>query len=290
VFSNIDGEPPLERDLLIHLKPNGDNSPKTKRIHILNKNLDALTYPLLYPNGEQGWGEDMALFKPNNTNPKGRKRVTLKMYYSYLFSIRDTFSPFLHAGKLTQQYIVDGYIKSEANDLNFIRHHQSTLRAESYTTLVQHAESDAQQDGLLPGRRVILPSTFQGSAMAIVSKFGKPDYFITMTCNPQWLEIIENKLYNEKTENRPDLVARVFKLKLNQLVDDLTKNGILGKVIAKVHVIEFQKRGLPHAHMLIILKAEDKPLTPILIDKVVCAEIPDKETHPRLFDVVWWTM
>ena len=29
-------------------------------------------------------------------------------------------------------------------------------------------------------------------AMAIVRKFGKPDLFITMTCNPHWKEITEN--------------------------------------------------------------------------------------------------
>lgn len=108
VFSTMDGEPPLDRDLVIHLRPTGTNY-KTKRIHILNKNLDALTYPLLYPNGEQGWGADLALYKPNVViaNPNARKRVTMKMYYSYLFSVRDAFSPILCAGKLTQQYFVD---------------------------------------------------------------------------------------------------------------------------------------------------------------------------------------
>jgi len=31
-------------------------------------------------------------------------------------------------------------------------------------------------------------------AMAIVNKFGKPNLFITMTCNPKWHEIEENLL------------------------------------------------------------------------------------------------
>jgi hypothetical protein len=30
------------------------------------------------------------------------------------------------------------------------------------------------------------------NAMAIVQRFGKPDYFITMTCNPYWEEITSN--------------------------------------------------------------------------------------------------
>ncbi|XP_035713810.1 uncharacterized protein LOC118438127 [Folsomia candida] len=303
IFSNTDGEPPLERDLLIHLKSTGDDSPKTKRISILNKNLDALTYPILYPSGEQGWGEDLALSVPSNSakiNTNCRKRVTLKMYYSYLFSIRETFNPFLSAGKLTQQYFVDAYVKAEANDLNFVRQNQSKLRASNYDALVDFIDSAAEQDGLVPRRPIILPSTFQGSrrnmnqnyqdAMSIVRKFGKPDLFITMTCNPKWIEITTNLKDGQKPENRPDLVTRVFNIKLKSMLEDLTKKCVLGHVLAKVHVIEFQKRGLPHAHILIILKDSDKPKTVELIDKIVCAEIPNKETHPRLYDVVTTNM
>ncbi|XP_021953640.1 uncharacterized protein LOC110850511 [Folsomia candida] len=296
IFSNLDGEPPFERDLLIHLRPNGENSPKTKRISILNKNLDALTYPILYPKGEQGWGEDLALFIPNQTNPNAHKRVTLKMYYSYLFSIRETFSPILSAGKLTQQYFVDAYVKAEANDLNFVRQNQKQLRADDYESLVDHVGSAAEQEGIVPGKRTILPSTFQAStrnmtqnyqdAMSMVRKFGKPDLFITMTCNPKWVEITENLKHGQKPENRPDLVSRVFNLKLKSLLDDLLKKDVLGHIQAKIHVIEFQKRGLPHAHILVILNEVDKPKTTALIDKIVCAEIPNKDTHPRLFDIV----
>ena len=52
-----------------------------------------------------------------------------------------------------------------------------------------------------------------------------------------------------------------------------------------MHVIEFQKRGLPHAHILIILVPEDKP-TLNDYDKIVCAKIPDKDTQPLLYETV----
>jgi len=123
-------------------------------------------------------------------------------------------------------------------------------------------------------------------AMAIVRKFGKPDLFVTMTCNPKWKEVTENLPANDRIENRPDLVTRVFKLKLSSLLDDIIKKEVFGKVIAKVHVIEFQKRGLPHAHILITLQTECKPRTPAIVDKIVCAEIPDLNTHPRLHSIV----
>ena len=43
-----------------------------------------------------------------------------------------------------------------------------------------------------------------------------------MTCNPNWKEISEN-LNGQSREGRPDLVARVFQLKLKELMDDLLK-------------------------------------------------------------------
>jgi hypothetical protein len=111
---------------------------------------------------------------------------------------------------------------------------------------------DGTTDLSLIGRRVILPSSFVGSArymsqlyqdaISIVRKFGKPDLFVTFTCNPLWPEIQRELLFGQTAADRPDLCVRVFDKKLNVLMNDLTKNRILGKVIAHIHVVEFQKR------------------------------------------------
>lgn len=55
---------------------------------------------------------------------------------------------------------------------------------------------------------------------------------------------------------------------------------------AVVYTIEFQKRGLPHAHIVLWLAGGDKLLTPEDIDKVVCAEIRDKDTDIIGFNAV----
>uniref|UniRef100_A0AC35GIV3 Helitron helicase-like domain-containing protein n=1 Tax=Panagrolaimus sp. PS1159 TaxID=55785 RepID=A0AC35GIV3_9BILA len=94
-------------------------------------------------------------------------------------------------------------------------------------------------------------------AMAIVRRFGKPDLFITMTCNPNWTEIVENLL----PEDRPDLIARVFKQKKDYLIHVISKEGYFGKCKAHVYTIEFQKRGLPHAHILVTLEGDYKMRT-----------------------------
>jgi len=74
-------------------------------------------------------------------------------------------------------------------------------------------------------------------AMAIVRKFGKPDLFITMTCNPHWKEITENLEWQQRTEYRPDLVSRVFQIKLKSLLDDLLNKHLLGNLTIYVEII-----------------------------------------------------
>ena len=61
-------------------------------------------------------------------------------------------------------------------------------------------------------------------------------------------------------------------------------------MVAHTHVIEFQKRGLPHAHILLILSAEHKLRTTDDYDNIVCAEIPDPVLQPKLYNIVTTAM
>lgn len=49
-----------------------------------------------------------------------------------------------------------------------------------------------------------------------------------------------------------------------------------------MYSIEWQKRGLPHIHVLLWLLSQ---LHPNDIDKVISAEIPDPTTDPVLYDI-----
>ena len=205
-------------------------------------------------------------------------------------------------GNLFQQYIVDNYAKMEQNRLAYIRHNQKKLRCEIYQGLQDAVRIDdpvgsaSSQNMANIGKRVILPSTFIGGprhmiqlyqdALSIVRRFGKPDYFITFTCNPKWPEIQRELLFHQKASDRPDLCSRVFHLKLRELLDDLTKKNVLGKAVAYVYTIEFQKRGLPHAHILLIVDPLDRPQTIEDYDKVVSAEIPDPDAYPLAYETV----
>ena len=57
----------------------------------------------------------------------------------------------------------------------------------------------------------------------------------------------------------------------------LLRRGTLGKVAAWTHVIEFQKRGLPHEHFLLIMDSSSKLSGPDDFDKYISAELPDEK-------------
>ena len=82
-----------------------------------------------------------------------------------------------------------------------------------------------------------------------------------MTANPGWSEITEALREGETAANRPDFVARVLRMKLKALLRKFLIEHVLGVVVAYTWVIEFQKRGLPHVHILLIVSHLDKPQT-----------------------------
>ncbi|XP_057335023.1 uncharacterized protein LOC130673830 [Microplitis mediator] len=56
--------------------------------------------------------------------------------------------------------------------------------------------------------------------------------------------------------------------------------------IAYNWVVEFQKRGLPHLHILITLMKSSKIKTCEQVDKSISAEIPNSANNPNPFDIV----
>src|ERR1043165_3933514 len=126
--------------------------------------------------------------------------------------------------------------------------------------------------------------------MAIVSYFGKPNLFVTFICNPKWPEITKELLPHQTPADRPDLTARVFHIKLQELLRDLCDKHLLRKVIAYVYVIELQKCNLPHAYILLILTPEDKLRSADDYDKIVFAEIPDPAIYSLAYETVMTIM
>ncbi|KAH7846526.1 hypothetical protein Vadar_014961 [Vaccinium darrowii] len=73
-------------------------------------------------------------------------------------------------------------------------------------------------------------------AMAICRTMGFPDLFVTFACNPSWSEIQQKvaRIPNQRTEDRPDILARMFQIKMKQLMRDMKKEKFFGTIIAEV--------------------------------------------------------
>ena len=60
-------------------------------------------------------------------------------------------------------------------------------------------------------------------AISYVWSYGRPDLFITFTCNPDWIEIREFLSCGQTPSDRQDLLARVFRQKQIKVIDVITK-------------------------------------------------------------------
>ncbi|GJV45250.1 DNA helicase [Tanacetum coccineum] len=146
------------------------------------------------------------------------------------------------------------------------------------------------------GGRLILPKSFTDrphymyshylDALAICRVLGNPQFFITFTCNVKWPEI---KRHMEDfpeitTADRADIVVRVFEQKVHDFCNFLQDSNRFGDVTGFLYTIEFQKRGLPHCHVLLWVK--NKIQRAKEVDQYISAELPDPETDPEGYKVV----
>jgi hypothetical protein len=140
---------------------------------------------------------------------------------------------------------------------------------------------------VLVARKVILRSRYVGSptyiggkfhdALYMCARFGCPSLFITFAANPKWPEIVEVIRETSPTvtsSDRDDSIAIVFKLKLDLLIHDLMHKQVMGTLAGISIVIEYQKRTLPHAHIVVIIHPDDRHKTAEDTDKLLSVEIP----------------
>ena len=117
-------------------------------------------------------------------------------------------------GILFQQWVCDAYNRAEAQRLAWVNMNQDKLRADTYQGLVDAVNHPSFNSGETQvGKQIILPATYPGSpramqqnyldAMSIVKRYGKPDFFITMTANPSWREVRDLSLIHISEPTRP---------------------------------------------------------------------------------------
>ncbi|XP_027075985.1 uncharacterized protein [Coffea arabica] len=157
--------------------------------------------------------------------------VSLREYFAY-----NSESLILYLCRLFQQYVVDAYVKIEKQRLDFFRSQQEEIRREFFNGIMD-AVATRETQGSNIGQRIMLPP-----------------------------EINEHLIPTDETQNRPDLISRVFHAKLEKLKGELFKKHIFGEIAAYTYVIEYQKRDE--------------------YDKIVCAKIPDKQKFFHLCKMI----
>ena len=131
------------------------------------------------------------------------------------------------------------------------------------------------------------------NGLVIVSEKGAPHLFITMTCNKNWPEITEMLLPGQEAYDRPDITCQVFherlkvfiaKLRSQQYFKDDPKVKSKHKIEYMMYVIEYQERGLPHAHIVIRLSdmPVDKNGIKDWVNKHINAKIPTRVQDEEL--------
>ena len=227
-------------------------------VYDIHPAAQALHFIVLFPFGTDGYDEQTKHVKGDT-----KRRVTPREFFAFHLNMRDKSSDFLfRAGRLFQEYTCIAYTTIESQKLKFQRNNQKALRADTYKNvkevvaeLMPMSDRIYNDDHMLRlGKKIVLSKSFIGSprwynsqfqdGMAICREHHKPDFFITMTCNPNWVEIQRELRSTETAQDRPDIVARVFKLKKDQLLRDISHGKVFGKVPAILWVIEFQKRSL----------------------------------------------
>lgn len=268
----------LENTTMAQIKPRSlviqRKSGKSKMwtIPTASRLWEPLSYPLLFPHGTLGWGVFNGMRITRQNVADSPSETTQMWYYRALLLREPRFQIF---GRLANEYIIDMFSRDLETRLAYIRKNQSEQRSK-----------DAELMGLddvEASENIYLPSSFLGSnrwaseqiadSLAIAVQYGAPDFFVTITCNDKWPEIQSQLRPGQTFADIPIVVVRVFHRKLALFIQALkTMFTNIGRPVYIIQSIEFQKRGLPHAHILV--KYKHHCITPIDIDTVVSAEIP----------------
>ncbi len=241
------------------------------RINQNHQSFDSLFYVLLFPQGEPGWCENLR-----------ERGCSLRDYYAFYTNTRSgEFNTLFYGGKLFSEYLCCAAAKILNDRLSFIKSPagQRKIKSSTYAKIKKATETDKQV-----GLNVVLPATFPGSpryqkncfqdCMAVTRTFKRPALFITMTCicfvllflisfyfvivavhfllffffaligNKNWKEITDCLLPGQTAADRPEIISRVFRIKLKALLSDIVDKGIFGEVVGIANVTEFQKRGI----------------------------------------------
>ena len=205
-----------------------------------------LHFTLLAPNGDRGWHPEIRV--------EDGKRLTSREFVTYHMAIRDEILSYEEAlsrtnvdyvylmGRLWQEWLCIMWLITQNMRLNYQDMNQKALRADSYANVKRVVDSRRIElatlgDALYPDDHrlrtgvKVLSRSFVGSprwyhmqfldAMAICRKFGRPEYFVTMTCNPKWPEILAELRPGQSPEDRPEVRLQTLSVYVSSHINNV---------------------------------------------------------------------
>lgn len=283
------GEDPGELKLDYFLK--SDNLQRS--IATTHRLYEPLSYPLLFPYGEDGWSAQ--LNRDYKLTLLKYLRCRMLMPEPNLFVPNQDETKMLNINRfqlmprLGQTYLVDNF--SRIIDMQLMYHKN-------------HLQPNAKDIHDPTVTKTFLGTSFFGSrrhlreqaqnALTIVSELGPPTLFITLTCNPKWPEIMERLSDTDSAYSRADITCMVFHEKLTKVLHNIRHGKYFNLphgLDYEIRVIEYQYRGLPHCH-LVIRDPSAPPKSDITavqryIDRTIAACFPsDLNSNPKYVELI----
>ncbi|XP_076913695.1 uncharacterized protein LOC143572407 [Bidens hawaiensis] len=153
-------------------------------------------------------------------------------------------------GRLFQQYLVDAYISLEQECLDYICANQNLFQTEY----------------------------LQGVHDAIAK--GDTEVLHNFHLQREWPEIVRYMAQYPalKANDRPDIISRVFQLKVEAFRSFIKHDRLFGTVVAHLYTIEFQKQAV------------DRITSPANVDRYISTVVPDPNTEANLYKIITESM
>ncbi|GAU39655.1 hypothetical protein TSUD_18380 [Trifolium subterraneum] len=219
-----------------------------QRISTFQPSYWPLHYPLLFPKGEDVYSRDIEFKDNERKSTRKRQFITQLEWVGYRIQQRELDgSTIVFSRRLFHQFLVDSFSTIESDRLRYMRNHQKDLRSDMYKGLTE-AILKGEDDAANAGKRVVLPASSVGGARYTIQNYQDAMAICSWTAYPD--------LFITFTCNH----------KWPEVVDFL-----------KSHRLRPADRP-----DLSIYKISH----PDSIDKIISAEIPDKDRDPELFQIV----
>jgi hypothetical protein len=239
-----------------------DRAYKAKKIPQQTMLYNQLVYPLIFWDGHGGCG---------SRDADDWKRVTTLIRKTAIALVLQPREHFIHAMAMLREEFICA-VSGRLSNLRIKFLAQAEKRYFVREDEVRAGDVGEKEYGM----RAFIPASLTDSAeywgevatkcFAISTQFGAPTFFLTFTMNPYWCEF-EALKRGPGTYSDSAMAAIVFKMKLSALMNFIQTEEVLGTVRAFVWRVEYQRRGLPHAHILFWTNCDTMDMA--VIDRIV---------------------